>query len=114
MLGLVIGVMMPMRVRMPGAVRVLVLMLVEDDLQASAERVRDPTQRAEARDMIAALKARDHRLGHSEPFRQLLLRLAGIGAKVEKAMGALGGDRGTVVQRALPQGELARWLHGRT
>jgi hypothetical protein len=38
---LMIGIMMGVQVRVAGSVRVLVFVLVEDDLQASAERIGD-------------------------------------------------------------------------
>ena len=97
MIVLMIGIMMAVRVRVAGSVRVLVFMLVEHDLQAPAERVGDAAQGGEARDMIAAFKARDHGLGHVQPLRQLLLRLGSVRPKLEQTMGALRGNRCAVV-----------------
>lgn len=87
---------------MAGSVRVLVFVLVEYDLQTPVERIGDAAQGGEARDVIAALQARDHRLGHPQPFRQLLLRLTRMGAKLEQAVGALGGNQSAIVGDALP------------
>jgi hypothetical protein len=42
---LMVGIVMAMGVRVAGSVRVLVFVLVEDDLQAPAERVGDAAQR---------------------------------------------------------------------
>jgi len=52
--------------------------------------------------MIAALKARDHRLGHVDALRQLPLGLTREGAKFEQAVRARGGDRGAVIERSSP------------
>jgi hypothetical protein len=95
---LMIGIMMAMGVRVAGSVRVLVFVLVKDDLQASAKRIGDAAQRGEARDMIAALQARDHGLGHLKPLRQLLLRLAGVRPKLEQTVSTLGSDQRAVVR----------------
>ena len=44
MIVLMIGIMMAVGVRVAGSVRVLMFMLVEDDLQAPAERIGDAAQ----------------------------------------------------------------------
>jgi len=113
MIVLMIGIVMTVRVRVAGSVRVLVFMLVEDYLQAPAERVGDAAQGGEARDMIAALQARDHGLGHGQPLRQLLLRIASVRPKLEQTMGALGGDQRAVV-RGRPGEAMAGLFHDQT
>src|SRR5258707_15034689 len=87
---------------MAGAVGMHMLVLVEHDLQLAAEYLGDAAQGLEARHMIAALQPRDHRLGHAEPRRQLLLRLAGLPAQFEELAGALPGNPRTGVERLLP------------
>ena len=113
MIVLMIGIMMAVGVRVAGSVRVLMFMLVEDDLQAPAERIGDAAQGGEARDMIAAFETRDHGLGHLKPLRQLLLRLAGVCPKVKQSVRALGGDQRAVVA-CCPGGATAGLLHDRT
>jgi hypothetical protein len=66
---LVIGIMMAVGVRVTGSVHVLVFVLVEDDLQAPAERIGDAAQGGETRDVIAAFETRDHGFGHLKPPR---------------------------------------------
>lgn len=92
MIVLMIGIVVAVRMRVADSVRMLVFVLVEDDLQVSAERIGDAAQGGEARDMITALEARDHGLGHFKPLCQLLLRLAGFGPKLEQTVGTLGSD----------------------
>jgi hypothetical protein len=94
---LVSRIVMVVRMRMAGAIGVLVLMLVELDLQAPPECLGDPAQGREAWDMIAALQARDHRLGHAESIRQPSLCLARLSPKLEQAARTFGGDHGAVV-----------------
>jgi hypothetical protein len=113
MIVLMIGIVMAVWVRVAGSVRVLVFMFVEDDLQPPAERVGYATQGGEARNMIAALKSRDHGLGHLKPLRQLLLRLAGVRPKLEQTMRALGGDQRAVVV-CRPGRAMAGLFHDRT
>ena len=91
------GIVMAVRMRMPGAIGVSVLVLVEDDLEVPAECVGDAAQRLQAWHMIATLKAGDHRFGHAQPFSQLPLRLAGAGAQLEQLARAFRGERGAVV-----------------
>lgn len=93
----VIGIEMAVRVRMAGAVGVAVLMLVKNDFEPPGEGVGDPAQGLEARHVIAALQARDHRLGHGEPLRQRSLRLAGAAAQLQELARALRGNRRAVV-----------------
>jgi hypothetical protein len=73
------------------------LVLVEHDLQPPAEGLSNSAESGKAWDMIAALKARDHRLGHLEPERQLLLRLARMGAQLNQPSCAFGSNCGAVV-----------------
>jgi hypothetical protein len=101
MIVLMVGIMMAMRMRVAGSVSVLVFVLVEYDLQAPAKRIGDAAQSGEARDMIAALQARDHGLRHLKPLGQLLLRLAGVRPKLEQTVGALGSDQRAIVERWL-------------
>jgi hypothetical protein len=89
---LMIWIVVAMRVRVEGSVRVPMLVLVENDLQTSAERIGDAAQGSEARDMIAPLQTRDHGLGHRKPLRQLLLRLAGLRPELQQSVGALSRD----------------------
>jgi hypothetical protein len=63
-----VGIEMAMGMRMPRATRMFMLMLVEHDLQAPPEGIRDPAESFYAWDMIAALKARDHGLRHLQAF----------------------------------------------
>jgi hypothetical protein len=79
---LMVAVVMAMGVRMTGAVGMLMFVLVEHDLQPSAERVGDSAERGEAWDVFTMLQARDHRFCHPESQRQLLLRFAGISAEL--------------------------------
>jgi len=113
MIVLMIGIVMAVRVRVAGSVRVLVFMFVEDDLQAPAERVGDAAQGGEARDMIAALQARDHGLGHGQPLRQPFLCLASVRPKLEQTMGALGGNQRAIVG-CRPGEAIAGLFHGQT
>lgn len=108
MIGLIVGV----RMRVPCPVRMHVLVLVKDDLQTAPEGVGDAAQRDEVRDVIASFQARDHGFGHGKPLGELLLRLAGVLAKFEQAMGALSGDGGAVVERRSIPGMSDGLLHG--
>ena len=94
---LVLGVVMAMGMHVPCAVSVYVFVLVEDDFEVPAERVGDTAERFQAWDMIAAFQTRNHRLGHPEPSRQLLLRLTGMGTQLQQLLRALRGKRGAVV-----------------
>jgi hypothetical protein len=91
---LVLGIVMAMGMHVPCAVSVYVFVLVEDDFEVSAERVGDTAERFQAGDMIAAFQTRNHRLSHSKPSRQLLLRLTGMSTQLLRA---LRGKRGAVV-----------------
>ncbi len=106
-----IAIIVAVRMRVAGSVRVHVLVLVEDDLQPAPEGIGDATQRGEARNMVTAFKTRDHGLGHREPLRELLLRLAGVLAEFEQAVSALGGDGGAVVEACAPRGTFVRLNH---
>jgi hypothetical protein len=99
---LMIGIVVAVRVGVPGAIRMHMLMFMEQDLQPAFKRIGDAAQGGEARHVIAALQARDHGFSHRQPLRELLLRLAGAGSKREQVMGALRGDGGAVVERPLP------------
>jgi len=88
MIVLMIGITMAVMVRVAGSVRVLVFVLVEDDLQAAPEGIGDAAQGGEARDMVAPLQAGDHRLRHADPRRELFLRFPRMGAQLEQAAGA--------------------------
>jgi hypothetical protein len=94
---LMIRIIVAVGVRVAGSIRVYVLVLVEDDFQPPAEGIGDAAQSGEARDVIAALKARDHGLGHGKPLRELLLRFTSVGAKLEQTVSASGGNGGAVV-----------------
>jgi hypothetical protein len=97
MVVLVITVVMAVRMRMPGTVSMRMFVFVEHDLQPPAERRGDTAKSVEARNMITALQPRNHRLGHPQPQRQLLLRFAGMSAELGKPPGALGRERSAVV-----------------
>jgi hypothetical protein len=94
---LALGVVMAMGMHVPCAVSVYVFVLVEDDFEVPAERVGDTAERFQAGDMIAAFQTRNHRLSHSKPSRQLLLRLTGMGTQLQQLLRALRGKRGAVV-----------------
>jgi hypothetical protein len=97
MIVLVLEVVVAMGMYVPCAVSMYVLVLVEDDFEVPVERVGDTAERFEAGDMIAALQTRNHRLGHSEPSRQLLLRLAGMSPQLQQSPRALCGKRSAIV-----------------
>lgn len=73
----VCGVVMTVRMPVPGAIGMHMLVLVEEDLEIAAEGVGNAAERPEARHVVAPLQPRNHRLGHAQPLRQVLLRLAG-------------------------------------
>lgn len=102
---------MAVGVRVAGSIRVYVFVLMEDDLKAAPERIGDAAQRGEAWDVITALQARDHGLGHGKPFRELLLCFTRVGAKLEQAVSALGGDRDAVVGHRCTSGLSNELLH---
>ena len=56
---------MAMRMFMAGTVGMFVLMLVEDNLNPPSKGIGDAAQRFKAREMVAALQSRDHRLRHA-------------------------------------------------
>jgi len=74
-----------------------VFLLVEDDFEVPAECVGDTAERFQAWDMIAAFQTRNHRLGHPELSRQLLLRLAGMGPQLQQFARALRSERGAII-----------------
>ena len=96
---------------MAGSVRVYVFVLMEDDLKAASERIGDAAQCGEAWNVIAALQARDHRLGHGKQFRELLLCFTCVGAKLEQTVGALCGDSDAVVDHCCTSGLSNELLH---
>jgi len=63
-----VGIDMAMGMRMPRAIRMLMLMLVEHNVQTPPEGIRDAAESFYAWDVIAALKARDHGLRHLQAF----------------------------------------------
>jgi hypothetical protein len=73
MVVLVIAVVMAVRMRMPRTVSMRMFVFVEHDLEPPAEHRGDAAKSVEAWNMIAALQARNHRLRHPQPQRQLLL-----------------------------------------
>jgi hypothetical protein len=89
---------MAMSMRMPRAIRMFMLMLVEHDLQTPPEGIGNSAEGLYAWDMIAALKTRDHGLGHLQPFRQLFLRLGCVRPKLQQPLRALCSQRLSVVQ----------------
>jgi hypothetical protein len=97
MIVLVFRVVMAMRMDMPCAVSVYVFVLVEDDFEVPIKRVGDTAECFQAGDMIAAFQTRNHRLGHSELSRQLLLRLAGMSTQLQQLTCAPCGKGGAVV-----------------
>nr|WP_292767440.1 hypothetical protein [Mesorhizobium sp.] len=98
---LVVCVVMAMRVRMAGAVGMVVLVFVEDDLEPAAKAIRDPAERREAWHVIAALKAGNHGFCHAHALGELLLGFARVSAQFEQPSRALSRDRGAVVEPGL-------------
>jgi hypothetical protein len=97
MVVLVIIVVVAVSVRMSGPVGMRMFVFVEHDLQPPAERRGDAAKSVKARNMIAALQARDHRLRHTQAQRQLFLRFAGMGAEFGEPPRAFGRERRAVV-----------------
>jgi hypothetical protein len=97
----VVPIVMAVGMGMARAVGVLMLVLVEHDLETTAEGVGYAAQRLQARNMIAAFQARDHRLRHLQAMGQLLLRLAGVGAQIEQFARATRGKGGAVIRPRL-------------
>jgi hypothetical protein len=94
---LVLGVVMAMGMCVPCAVSMYVFVLVEDDFEVPVERVGDAAECFQAGNMIAAFQTRNHRLGHSEPSRQLLLGRAIMSTQLQELGRTLCGNRGAVV-----------------
>jgi hypothetical protein len=94
---LVLRIVMAMGMCVSRAISMHVFVLVEDDFEVSAECVGDTADRLQAWDMIAALQTRNHRLGHPEPSRQLLLRLSTMGPQLQQLARTLRGKRGAVI-----------------
>jgi hypothetical protein len=99
-----VGIFMAVWVGVTGSVGMRVFVLVEDDLQPASKRIGDTAERSEARDMVAAFQSRNHGFRHREPRGELLLGLAGMGAKLEQAVGALRSNFAAVVERRPPNG----------
>jgi hypothetical protein len=97
MIVLMFGVEMSMGMHVPGTVGMDVFVLVEDDFEVPAECIGDTAECFQAGDMVAAFQTRNHRLGHAELNRQLLLRLAGMSAQLQQLGSALCGQSGAVV-----------------
>lgn len=89
---------MSMGMGMQRAIAVFVFVLVENNLHVPPEGVSDPAQGRQAWHMIAPFKAGNHRLGHLQARRQLLLCLSGMFAELEKPASALRGQRRAVVK----------------
>ena len=89
-------VIMCPRARLPASATIKPPM-EESSFEVPAEGVGDAAERLQARDMIAAFQTRNHRLGHPEPSRQLLLRLSGTSTQLQQLPGALRGERGAVI-----------------
>jgi hypothetical protein len=85
----VVGIEMTMGMRMSRAIRMFMLMRVENDLQTPPEGVGDPAKGLYAWDVIAALKARDHGLSHLQALGELLLGLGCVGPKLQQSLRAL-------------------------
>jgi hypothetical protein len=96
----VVGVAMIVRVRVPRAVGMGVLVLMKDDFEPPAKDAGNAAQRLHARQVIAAFQSRDHRFGHAQPFRKLALGLTALGAQFEQLSGALRCNRGAIGHRS--------------
>jgi hypothetical protein len=81
-----VEVIVPMHVTMVSAVGMLVFVLVERDLEPAVKGIGDAAQRCKARQVLAAFKPRNHRLGHPKPNRKLLLGLTILGAQRGKLL----------------------------
>jgi hypothetical protein len=108
---LMVRLEMAVRMRVAGTVRMLVFVLVEHDLQAAPKGIGNAAQGSEARNMIAALEPRDHRLGHAKSLGELLLRLTRASAQLEQTSGALRSDCNAVIGRARKSAILNGLLH---
>ncbi len=95
---LVIGVEMTVRMRMPRPVGMAVLVLVKNNFEPPAKSVGNPAQGFQARHVIAALKPRDHRLGHAETLGQLTLGFAIARPQFQQLARTIGGYRRAVVR----------------
>jgi hypothetical protein len=98
MMMLVHRILMTMRMRMARAVDMQVFMLVKDDGKTPSKGICDTTQSPQARNVIATLQSRDHRLGHPQARSQLLLRLARMASQLQKLPRAVRGERPTLIQ----------------
>jgi hypothetical protein len=94
---LVLRIVMAMGMCVSRAISMHVFVLVEHDFEVSAECVGDTAERLQAWDMIAAFQTRNHRLGHPEPSRQLLLRLSTLDSQLQQLARTLRSKRGAVI-----------------
>lgn len=93
---------MMVRMAMPGAVRVDVL--VKDDFEFAAESVGDTAQCSQAWNMFSAFQSRDHGLGHAQSFGKFQLGFSLIGAKTKKRFATLCGKGLRIVAAAGSRG----------
>jgi hypothetical protein len=93
----VIGVEMTVRMRMPRPIGMAVLVLVKHNFEPPAKGVGNPAQGLQARHVIAALKPRNHRLGHAETLGQLTLGFTLARPQFQQLARAVGGNSHAVV-----------------
>ena len=114
---LVLRIAMTMGMIVSGTVGMYVLMLVEHNLNPASKGVGDAAQCFKAREMVAALQSRDHRLRHPQACGQLLLRDDAAAAQFKQFSRALlrdrtivdrGGSMSTAAARNLHRGILAK------
>ncbi|MGA8756685.1 MAG: hypothetical protein WB611_10190 [Stellaceae bacterium] len=98
MLMLVIGAEMTVRMRMSRPIGMAVLVLVKNNFEPPAKGVGNPAQGLQARHVIAALKPRDHRLGHAETLGQLTLGFTIARPQFQQLARAIGGNRRAVIR----------------
>ena len=94
---LMFGITVLVAMAMPGSVPMEVFMLVENDLQPAVECLGDPAKRRHTRNMIATLKAGDHRNRHTQACRQLFLGFAGCRPERHEQSRALCCNGSTVI-----------------
>ena len=92
-----IEVEMAVGMRMPRPVGMGVLVLVKNNFEPTAKRVRNPTQGFQARHVVTALEPRDHQLGHAKAMRQLPLSFTIARPQFQQLARTVGGDRHAVV-----------------
>lgn len=88
MIVLVLRVFMRMRMAMPRAVGMLVLVLVsmERDAESPTKSCGNTHKRREAREMVSALQARDYRFAHPESLPKLCLRFTGVSSEFGESL----------------------------